>query len=455
VEERAISRWPTCNVALKIPLGKVNGRSGPGWTVEAGNRAGPILLAAPLAGWCNWQHTSLWIWELGFESLPGSFRAAGRRRREKGRRYLPDRPPAVPRPGPQALARLPRVSSRSWPWSPNLWTLASDLVQFCNKAVLFRRREGPEDGGVSGMSTVSCPSDHTPTLEALAASQKDLLTHDQLLAAGLTRQAIAKRVASGTLHRRHRGVYSLGPAPLSREAEFLAAVLAAGPGAVLSHASAAELHGTTRHRAPLIAVLSPRKRSLEGVRVHRYRTLDPRDVTTCHGIPVTTIHRTFVDLADENTPQELAAYMHEAAFRGRLVEPAIRDAMQRAKGRRNLHVVDEALAIHAAGGAGFKSRAEKAYHALMRDEDPVVNTKLLGFEVDFHWPGQRLVVEVDGPGHQRPRAKRDDARRDQRLRAAGYTVVRFTDEDVYERPNEVRRRTVAALASSLRTRRAA
>jgi hypothetical protein len=232
-------------------------------------------------------------------------------------------------------------------------------------------------------------------------------------------------------------------------------VLAAGPGAVLSHASAAELHGIARYRAHLIAVLSPRKRSLIGVRVHRYRSLDPRDVTTHKGIPVTTIHRLFVDLADELTAQELANLMHEAAFRGRFSELAIRDAMARAKGRQNLHVLDEALAIHAAGGTGYRSKAEKAYHALMHEEDPVVNTKVLDFEVDFHWPDNKLVVEVDGPGLQRPRAKRADAHRDRLLRAAGYTVLRFSDEEVLERPDAVRRRTVAALASSLRTRRAA
>jgi protein phosphatase len=128
---------------------------------------------------------------------------------------------------------------------------ASDLVQFCNEAVLFRYRGWIEDRGVFGTSTVSCLSRHTPSLEAVAAAQKDLITHAQLVAAGLTRQAIAKRVASGTLHRRHRGVYSLGPAPLAREAQFLAAVLGAGPGSALSRASLAELHGLTRHHAPL------------------------------------------------------------------------------------------------------------------------------------------------------------------------------------------------------------
>jgi hypothetical protein len=162
-----------------------------------------------------------------------------------------------------------------------------------------------------------------------------------------------------------------------------------------------------------------------------------------------------VDLADAQTPQELAAYMHEAAFLGRLVVPAIHDAMERANGRHNLHVLDEALAIHAAGGAGYRSKAEIAYHALMADTEPLVNTKLLGFEVDFQWPEHCLVIEVDGPHHQRPRVKRDDAARDRILRAAGYRVMRFTDEDVYERPDDIRRRTVAAMASNRGLRHAA
>ena len=156
----------------------------------------------------------------------------------------------------------------------------------------------------------------------------------------------------------------------------------------------------------------------------------------------------FVDLADENTPQELAAYIHEAAFRGRLVEPAIRDAMARANGRHNLHVLDEALAIHAAGGAGYKSKAEKAYHALMRADGPAGQHEAPRLRGRLPVARARLVVEVDGPHHQRPRVKRDDAARDRILRAAGYRVLRFTDEDVYERPDEVRRRTVAALASN-------
>ena len=84
-----------------------------------------------------------------------------------------------------------------------------------------------------------------------------------------------------------------------------------------------------------------------------------------------------------------------------------------------------------------------------------MNTKLHGFEVDFKWPEHRLVVEVDGPHHQRARVKRDDAARDRILRAAGYRVLRFTDEDVYDRTDAVIRRTVAALAPSPGSRLAA
>src|SRR3954469_2918612 len=171
----------------------------------------------------------------------------------------------------------------------------------------------------------------------------------QLTATGLTRPAITKRVARGLLHRRYRGVYAIGHAALSREGEWLAAVLDCGPGTVLSHLSAAELHGVDMKLASLIAVVSPRSRTLAGVRVHTTRGLDRRDVTTERGIPVTTIHRLFVDLSGDLTAHELVALMREAKFRGRFVEPSIRDAMERANGRHHLGVLDRALALFSAG----------------------------------------------------------------------------------------------------------
>jgi hypothetical protein len=316
--------------------------------------------------------------------------------------------------------------------------------------------EAVQTRGVSALSTQGFPPDHTPlgpVISALAARQHDIVLHAQLLGAGLTRQAIALRVRRGVLHRRYRGVYSLGPAPLSREAELHAVVLAIGAGAALSHLSAAELHALTRTRPPLIAVVSPRKRTLPGVTVHRYRTLDPRDVTSHRGIPVTTVHRTLVDLSDVLTPLELTAIINEAAFQGRFVEPAVRDAMRRANGRHNLHVLDEAIALYSAGSAGIKSKGELAFLTLGLPGSRV-NTRVLGFEVDFLWPDLKLIVEIDGPQHTRPTTKRDDAARDRAHRAAGYTTLRFTDEDVKYRPDDVRK-AVEAWVSNRGTRRAA
>jgi hypothetical protein len=281
-------------------------------------------------------------------------------------------------------------------------------------------------------------------IAAFAAMQHGLVTLVQLLSAGLVHSQISRRVASGRLHRVHTGVYAVGHEVLSREALWHAAVLGAGEGAALSHVTAAELHGITRHRSSLIAVVSPRLRTLDGVRVRRYRTLDPRDVTTHRGIPVTTVHRTFVDLSDLRTPHQLANVIHEAAFKGRFVEAAVRDSMERANGRHHLHVLQRAITLYNKGSAGTKSGPEDAFLLIQPfNPEPLVNTELHGFEVDFHWPDLELVVEIDGPGHTRPTTRRDDARKDRALKAAGYEVLRFTDTDVEEHPERV----VAALTA--------
>ena len=200
---------------------------------------------------------------------------------------------------------------------------------------------------------------HTPT--EIAARQHDLLTHEQLLAFGLTRHAISRRVAQGTLHRRFHGVYSLGSAPLSQDAKWHAAVLACGDGSALSHVSCAQLRGVTRSRERLIHVVSPRHRKVPGVRVHHCRSLSPRDITTHRGIPVTTFARMLIDLTDVQRADELANVIHEGAFHGMFSELATRDAMALAKGRHNLHVLEAALTLHATGSAGTKSGYERAF----------------------------------------------------------------------------------------------
>ena len=166
------------------------------------------------------------------------------------------------------------------------------------------------------------------------------------------------------------------------------------------------------------------QRRPKGVEVHRVRSLDPRDVTTHKGVPVTTVHRTLVDLADDLTPHQLANVIHEAAYRGRFVEAAVRDSMARVSGRRKLHVLERAIELHHAGSAGTKSAGEDAFLTLGFPE-PLVNTDLHGFEVDFHWPERGLVVEIDGGGHD---PRHDEGRergpaRERLLRAAPRLVI--------------------------------
>jgi hypothetical protein len=243
------------------------------------------------------------------------------------------------------------------------------------------------------------------------------------------------------LHLIYPGVYALGHAELSREARWIAAVLACGDGAVLCELCAAALHELRRYAPRLPQVLVPRRhRPVPGIRIRTTRHLDPLDVTEHLGIPVTTVARTLVDLTETLTADQLANLIHEAAFRNVFDVTATRAAMQRANGRRNLGRLDAAIDNHLAGSAGAKSSNESAFLALIEQAGiprPLVNTHVLGIEVDCVWPDRKLVVEVDGPGHERPRTRREDRASDAALRVAGYTVLRFTDIEIERRPAEV------------------
>jgi predicted transcriptional regulator of viral defense system len=279
------------------------------------------------------------------------------------------------------------------------------------------------------------------TLARVAARQHGLLRLVQLLAAGLSRQTISRRVREGRLHRIYQGVYALGHRGLSRHGLWLAGTFAAGAGAGLSHLCATALWDVRELRTDFVDVVAPKRRRIKGpVRIHVSRTLVPSDITVRKGIPVTTVARTCVDLTDLLTAHQLANVMHEAAYRKCLNLAQLAEAMARAKGRKNLHVLEKALALNESGSAGTKSPHEDAFLALLQFAgipEPLVNIQLLGEEVDFHWPDRRLIVEVDGSGHTRPRSRRDDARRDRMLSEAGWKVLRFSGDDIAQRPQEV------------------
>jgi very-short-patch-repair endonuclease len=201
----------------------------------------------------------------------------------------------------------------------------------------------------------------------------------------------------------------------------MAAVLGAGNNAALSHLSVAEFWNVSRWPTSLISVVSTTRRKLDGVELHTVRRLDDRDVTTSNGIRVATVARMLVDLTDVLTPHQLAYVMHEAAYRRIFDERATRAAMARANVRRNLHLLERALELRAQGSAGTRSAKEDAFLDA-QDKEPLVNVKI---EVDFHWPDEKRVVEIDGEHHRRLATALEDQRRDAQLAADGWDVERI------------------------------
>jgi predicted transcriptional regulator of viral defense system len=269
-----------------------------------------------------------------------------------------------------------------------------------------------------------------PTLDQrlakLASAQHGVVARRDLLALGFDRGAIERRITAGRLHPLYRGVYAVGHANLSRNARFLAAVFAAGRSAVLSHRSAAILWGIHRSDAARIDVTVPRTcgfRSTRAIAVHRPRL--PPPVTTHAGIRVTTPGRTLQDLAIAvpRRTLEKAAEMAEAL---RLDVTLDLDHPGAARLARVLDRHDLHSTTRSPLEDDFLALCDR--HGIPR---PLVNTHVEGFEVDFVWPDERLIVETDSRTyHGTAEAFERDRARDARLTAAGWRVVRFTRRQV-------------------------
>jgi hypothetical protein len=273
---------------------------------------------------------------------------------------------------------------------------------------------------------------------------------EQLARAGLDRSAVKRRVASGRLIRLHRGVYAVGHKRLVREGFWLAAVLACGPGAVLSHRDAAALHDLRRSNRTRIDVTAPRRVALRGIDGHS-GGLAGADVTRVRGVPVTTVARTLLDLA-EVVPETHVVRALERAAQLRVDDrTAILDVLARANGRRGVRTLRHAVTT--AHPAAERTRSDLEILALHLTADhglpePLVNTHVEGLEVDLLWRPQRVIAEVDGGEfHATPQAFERDRRRDTRLHTAGYRVVRFTWLQVTRDPGEVARCLTAMLGA--------
>jgi very-short-patch-repair endonuclease len=254
---------------------------------------------------------------------------------------------------------------------------------------------------------------------AMAKAQHGAASIDQLHEAGLSDAAVMRRVRAGRLHRVHRGVYAVGHIAPSNKRRWMAAVLALGEGAVLSHRSAAALWKLLPPPDNQVDISLPsrsgRKRR-EGIRIHRPESLQPQETTRQRGIPVTSPARTLADLRSVVSGRELRQATRQADFLGLPTGPDI--------------AVDKT-----------RSELERRFLWLCRRHrlpKPAVNLQMGGLTVDFCWVERRLIVETDGYQSHRGRAAFEgDRKRDLELRARGFDVVRLSYRQVFERPAEV------------------
>jgi very-short-patch-repair endonuclease/predicted transcriptional regulator of viral defense system len=286
----------------------------------------------------------------------------------------------------------------------------------------------------------------------VADAQHGVVHRTQLQAAGLGRGAIEHRLAKGSLYQIHPGVYAVGHRVLQPLARELAALLYIGSGSLVSHGSAAGLWGLTQRFTDEVdvTVAGRHAASRPGVRIYRVGSLDPRDVRLRWSIPVTAPARTMIDFAAHAPEPEFRRALSEAHVQGLLTDRTLADAMERVPGRTGIARLKATLNDES-GRAPTRSEAERLLLRLIEDAQlplPAVNVLLEGCEVDFLWRMEKLVVEVDGHGfHGHRAAFEHDRRRDQRLVAAGYRVIRVTWRQLVGEPLAVITRIAQALVA--------
>jgi very-short-patch-repair endonuclease len=270
----------------------------------------------------------------------------------------------------------------------------------------------------------------------IASAQLGNITRGQLLAIGVGIRAIDNWLARGRLIVQFRSVYALGHRslpPLSRE---MAAVLACGKNALLSHASAAYVSGfrpQPRDAVVHVTVIGRHVRSRPGIRVHQVSRLQSRDCRTKHRIPITSPARTLIDIAPGLDDRELELAVHEAIATHKVSTNQLKAALLAYPRRRGTARLSRLANV---GGPLTLTQAgseEKLYRSLRKSGLPVPLTHhdVAGFEADFYWPGHRLVVEVDGVDFHstRPKIERDH-RKDIEFRKRGIDTLRFTGRQV-------------------------
>ena len=263
----------------------------------------------------------------------------------------------------------------------------------------------------------------------IAGTQHGRITYPQLRAAGADRGRIERWLRDGLLRRVHKGVYAIGHVAPSDDADWMAAVLAGGPGSVLSHRCVAHALGVVRGQPPPLEITVPTldHRRRPGIIIHRVATLDPRDTSILRGIPITTVPRTLLDIAPSTPPEALARACHEAWIKHRTRPEHVEACIARNPRKRGIRKLRAAL-----GSDVVLSDLERGFLNLLRRHRlplPRTNVAHGGDKVDCHWPALNLTIELLSFRYHATRHgfEADVARR----RRSGH--VAYTWGDVFER----------------------
>ena len=276
----------------------------------------------------------------------------------------------------------------------------------------------------------------------LAGEQHGVVARRQLLDLGFGARSIEHRIKQGRLHLIMPGIYAVGWPRLTRERRWIAAVLAGGESAALSHRSAAALWGIATEARSRIDLSVRRATGVRrpGLRVHRRPTLRPEDIVQRNGIPVTAPVRTLLDLATELSPIRVERAVNEADKRD-LVDPeALRSRLDDHGGEPGVRPLRELLDKHTFRLSDsdleifFRPIAAKAGLP-----SPLSKQIVNGWEVDFFWPDMGLVIETDGLRYHRTASTQTkDARRNRAHALAGMMPLRFTHYEIRHEPSRVR-----------------
>jgi very-short-patch-repair endonuclease len=271
----------------------------------------------------------------------------------------------------------------------------------------------------------------------LADRQEGMVAIWQLIPLGYTRQSVSRRVGWSEFVRVHTGVFFVGHGPITFRGHCMAAALACGADALVSHHAAAALWDLRPMPQAVIDVTAPTRRTHPGIRSH-VSSVPAQQRTHIGAIPITTLERTCLDYAEQATPRQLVAALEAAERRQLLDLRRLHRVIDDSFGRRGLRPLRAALAEIDGDPGWTQSELEDRFRELLRATDlprPRTNVIIEGELVDCAWPEHRLIVEIDSYRfHRTRRSFESDRERDAKLQKRGWRILRITDRRLLADP---------------------